>query len=61
MTNEDRFRQRGPKFEGFNRAMIAMIRRAAPNISVYDLVGVQPMTGPTGQIFYMTPPNTIDK
>jgi len=33
--------------------IISMIRRSMPNLMAYDLVGVQPMTGPTGLIFAM--------
>ena len=38
---------------GYDPIMISLIRRSAPNLIAYDLVGVQPMTGPTGLIFYM--------
>ncbi len=38
---------------GYDPILISMIRRAAPAMIAYDLVGVQPMTGPTGLIFYM--------
>ncbi len=37
----------------FDPIMINMVRRAAPNLVAYDIVGVQPMTGPTGLIFAM--------
>ena len=33
--------------------LIALVRRAMPNLMAYDLAGVQPMTGPTGLIFAM--------
>jgi len=33
--------------------LIALVRRAAPNLMAYDIAGVQPMTGPTGLIFAM--------
>ena len=33
--------------------MISMIRRTMPNLMAFDLLGVQPMTGPTGLIFAM--------
>lgn len=33
--------------------LISLVRRTAPNLLAYDLVGVQPMTGPTGLIFAM--------
>ncbi len=31
--------------------LISLVRRATPNLLAFDLVGVQPMTGPTGLIF----------
>jgi len=37
----------------FDPILINMVRRSAPNLIAYDLVGVQPMTGPTGLIFAM--------
>lgn len=37
----------------FDPILISMVRRMAPNLVAYDLVGVQPMTGPTGLIFAM--------
>lgn len=33
--------------------LIKMVRRLSPNLMAYDMVGVQPMTGPTGLIFAM--------
>jgi len=33
--------------------LISLVRRTAPNLMAYDLVGVQPMNGPTGLIFAM--------
>ena len=33
--------------------LIALVRRAMPNLIAYDVAGVQPMTGPTGLIFAM--------
>ena len=33
--------------------IINLVRRTAPNLLAYDLVGVQPMSGPTGLIFAM--------
>jgi len=33
--------------------LIALVRRAMPNLMAYDICGVQPMTGPTGLIFAM--------
>src|SRR6185436_15096477 len=37
----------------FDPILINMVRRAAPNLVAYDIVGVQPMTGPTGLVFAM--------
>ena len=33
--------------------LIALVRRAMPNLMAYDVCGVQPMSGPTGLIFAM--------
>ena len=33
--------------------LISLVRRAMPNLSAYDICGVQPMSGPTGLIFAM--------
>jgi hypothetical protein len=35
----------------FDPILISMIRRTMPNLIAYDIMGVQPMTGPTGLIF----------
>lgn len=37
----------------YDPVLISLIRRSAPNLIAYDILGVQPMTGPTGQIFAM--------
>ena len=37
----------------WNPILIALVRRAMPNLMAYDIAGVQPMTGPTGLIFAM--------
>ena len=37
----------------WNPVLIALVRRAMPNLIAYDVCGVQPMTGPTGLIFAM--------
>jgi len=34
--------------------MISLIRRSAPKLIAYDIMGVQPMTGPVGLIFSLT-------
>jgi len=38
---------------GWDPVLIALVRRAMPNLMAYDVCGVQPMTGPTGLIFAM--------
>jgi len=35
----------------FDPVLISMVRRSMPNLIAYDLLGVQPMTGPTGLVF----------
>ena len=37
----------------WNPILIALVRRAMPNLMAYDICGVQPMSGPTGLIFAM--------
>jgi hypothetical protein len=39
----------------YNPVLISMVRRCVPNLIAYDLIGVQPMTGPTGLIFAFRP------
>lgn len=39
--------------QNFDPVMVALVRRAMPNLLAYDVCGVQPMTGPTGLIFAM--------
>jgi len=39
--------------ERWNPVLIALVRRAMPNLVAYDIAGVQPMSGPTGLIFAM--------
>jgi len=43
----------GPTGANWNPVLIALVRRAMPNLMAYDICGVQPMTGPTGLIFAM--------
>lgn len=38
---------------GYDPILISLVRRAMPNLIAYDILGVQPMTGPTGLIFAM--------
>ncbi len=42
-----------PAAPAYDPVILPMLRRMMPNIIAYDLVGVQPMTGPTGMIFAM--------
>ncbi len=37
----------------FDPVLVSMIRRSVPNLMAYDIMGVQPMTGPVGLIFAM--------
>lgn len=39
--------------QNYDPVLISLIRRSAPKLIAYDLVGVQPLSGPTGQIFAM--------
>lgn len=39
--------------QNYDPVLISLIRRAAPKLIAYDLVGIQPLSGPTGQIFAM--------
>ena len=39
--------------DNWNPVLIALVRRAMPNLMAYDIAGVQPMSGPTGLIFAM--------
>jgi len=39
--------------QNWDPVLISMVRRSVPQMLAYDTVGVQPMTGPTGLIFYM--------
>jgi len=43
----------GPGQANWDPILIALVRRAMPNLMAYDICGVQPMTGPTGLIFAM--------
>lgn len=39
--------------QNYDPVLISLIRRAAPKLIAYDICGVQPLTGPSGQVFYM--------
>jgi len=38
---------------GYDPILISLVRRSMPNLMAYDLIGVQPMSAPTGLIFAM--------
>jgi hypothetical protein len=40
---------------GFKKVLLPMIRRIIPSTIAADIVGVQPMSGPSGTIFSMKP------
>lgn len=39
--------------QNYDPIMVSMLRRTVPNLMAFDIVGVQPMTGPTGLAFFM--------
>jgi hypothetical protein len=41
--------------QNYDPVLISLVRRSMPNLIAYDIAGVQPMTGPTGLIFALTP------
>lgn len=43
----------GASVAGYDPVMISLLRRTQPYLMAYDVMGVQPMTGPTGLIFAM--------
>tara|TARA_Y100000590_G_scaffold62397_2_gene66724 strand:+ start:11447 stop:12844 length:1398 start_codon:yes stop_codon:yes gene_type:complete len=43
----------GSGVAGYDPILISLVRRAAPQMIAYDICGVQPMSGPSGLIFYM--------
>ena len=43
----------GSSIDNWDPVLISLVRRATPAMLAFDLVGVQPMTGPTGLIFAM--------
>ena len=43
----------GGNTAGFDPVLISMIRRSMPNLIAFDIMGVQPMNGPSGLIFAM--------
>jgi len=53
MAGSGSFGGAGGAVDNWNPVLIALVRRAMPNLMAYDICGVQPMTGPTGLIFAM--------
>lgn len=53
LLGEDTTNTTGAGISNFDPVMVALVRRAMPNLIAYDVCGVQPMTGPTGLIFAM--------
>ena len=59
LENQERFLQEsapvnnisGGNIGTWDPVLISMIRRSMPQLIAYDIMGVQPMTGPTGLIF----------
>lgn len=45
----------------WNPVMVSMIRRITPRLLAFDLAGVQPLTLPTGLIFFMKSHYQVDK
>lgn len=45
----------GSSIDNYDPVLITMVRRAMPNLIAYDVMGVQPMTGPTGLVFAFRP------
>jgi hypothetical protein len=43
----------GSGITNYDPIMVSLLRRALPNMIAYDFCGVQPMTGPTGTVFFM--------
>jgi len=41
--------------QNFDPVLISLVRRTAPNLIAFDIMGVQPMSGPTGLIFALKP------
>ena len=41
--------------DNFDPVLISLVRRTAPNLIAFDVMGVQPMSGPTGLVFALRP------
>ncbi len=46
--------------QNFDPVLISLVRRTAPNLIAFDIMGVQPMSGPTGLIFALRPTYSQD-
>lgn len=57
LENQERFlketptNQTGAEIDNWDPILISLVRRSTPNLIAFDVLGVQPMTGPTGLIF----------
>lgn len=40
--------------EKLPKRLIPLVRRVWPNMLASEIVGIRPLDGPTGQVFYMT-------
>jgi len=45
----------GANMQGYDPVLISMIRQAIPKLMAFDIAGVQPLQGPVGLIFALTP------
>jgi hypothetical protein len=43
----------GTGIDNYDPILISLVRRTLPNLMAFDVAGVQPMTGPVGQVFAM--------
>ena len=41
--------------KGFDPVLISLVRRTAPQMIAFDIMGTQPMSGPTGMVFALVP------
>ena len=45
----------GGNIKGFDPVLISLVRRTAPQLISFDIMGTQPMSGPTGLVFALRP------
>jgi hypothetical protein len=43
----------GAGIDNYDPILISLVRRSLPNLMAFDIAGVQPMSGPVGQVFAM--------